>query len=57
MQENDGKIAKPRLSGYGHLDLVDCLADLCMEFSEEGANKQDKGWGAWNAWAREQLGY
>lgn len=54
VQENDGKIAKPRLTGYGHLDLVDCLADLCMEFSEEGASKEAKNVEAWNAWARGQ---
>ena len=54
VQENDGKISKPRLTGYGHLDLVDCLADLCLEFQGEGQSKDAQNVEAWNAWARSQ---
>ena len=54
VQENDGKISKPRLTGYGHLDLVDCLADLCLEFQEGGQSKDAQNVEAWNAWARSQ---
>ena len=57
VQEHDGKISKPRLAGYGHLDLVDCLADLCLEFSKEGESKEAKNMEAWNAWARSQASW
>ena len=57
VQEHDGKISKPRLAGYGHLDLVDCLADLCLEFSKEGESKEAKNMEAWNAWARSQTSW
>lgn len=33
----NGKIFKPREPGYGHLDLVDCLAVLGLQFSDDMA--------------------
>lgn len=56
VQEKNGKIYKPRISGYGHLDLVDCLALLCWQFNENDGNK-DKTRHGLEAWARSQRAY
>ena len=35
VEDVNGKIVKPRETGYGHLDLVDCLAVLGMQFADD----------------------
>ena len=34
VEDEAGKIVKPREEGFGHLDLADCLAVLCYQFSD-----------------------
>lgn len=47
--ENTGaKIIKPRIAGYGHLDLVDCLAWLNYQFvKEEDVKTRPNVWASW----------
>lgn len=44
VQERDGKIYKPRIPGYGHLDLVDCLAVLNAQFRNAVVENMRKDW-------------
>ncbi len=40
VEDENGKIIKPREEGFGHLDLVDCLAVLARQFDDELAGKR-----------------
>ena len=44
VEDVQGKIVKPREQGYGHLDLVDCLAVLALQFSDSLSDGGDPEW-------------
>ena len=45
VQERETQIYKPHIPGYGHLDLVDCLAVLNMQLRNHAIQEQRKNWG------------
>ena len=53
VSDNSIRVYKPRIRGYGHLDLVDCLGCLNLQFREiiNATENKPNVWSSWNQFA------